>query len=112
MEHFKEVAKKYLSDYDYVGTFVGGSGHLGSERLTDITIDSVEETKYQGQKAFKVTATYTTYTETEFEHGPDEDYLYMNTHTITFLVDENMNIIETDKEKKRKEHPPRKKFTG
>ncbi|MFC1775159.1 hypothetical protein ACFLZN_02485 [Nanoarchaeota archaeon] len=99
-EKLKQVASTYLFKYDYVGTFVGGSGHLGDIRVTNMEVTQVKETEIDGKKCYEVKVDYETYTETEFEHDPD-DPAYVNHSSVTFYVDEEYNIVETEKERTR-----------
>ena len=91
--NFEEIIKSAICNYRKIGEQSGGSGHLGFVNITEFNIETVEFTTYKEQPAWEVTFRFKTFTETEFEHAPQDDIYYQSEYRDKVILDENTDVL-------------------
>ena len=78
---------------EYLGTHVGGSGHIGDISANLKEMESPEETVHDGRKDWKVTYVYVKIITTEFTIYPDNPPMeFVNRQTA--LISQEGEVIE------------------
>lgn len=92
------AVKEELRKQRKLGEQTGGSGHLGFVSISELKHSDPKKIKFKGQDAYEVLVELETYTETEFEHSPEHDEMYKSRHRDKIILDENLNVLDYQKD--------------
>jgi len=77
-----------------IGEQAGGSDHLAYISIMRFDLEPAMQVLIGKAKAWKISFTIETYTETEFLHDPSEDVYYTHKYNGIIVLDADYNVLD------------------
>ena len=92
-ERLRVIIMREIEKHHGIGESAGGSGHLSLISIIKLDIHEPRKMDYEGEIAFDIAFEFTTYTETEFLHPPEDDIFYTKTYRDRIIVSGNYDVL-------------------